>query len=57
LPSGYWMAMTSTPGASAFDIGRKKGADPPACGRHTSREAASGAGRYRRHHRLSSEVG
>jgi hypothetical protein len=35
----------------------KKGAEPPACGKHISRALAFRAGWYRRHHRLSLTVG
>src|SRR5580698_1876336 len=53
---GYCSATTSTCGLSAFETGRKKGADPPAWGRHISRAVAFRAGLYRRHHALSSTV-
>ncbi len=48
---GYWTASTSTPrrpgpaGAdSSWDSGKKKGAEPPACGKQTSRLAGSATG-------------
>ncbi len=47
---GYWTARTSTAGASALATGKKKLADPPACGRHTRRARAAGAGSNRRTH-------
>ena len=54
---GYCTASTSIEGASALATGTKNGADPPACGRQSSRGASGRASPKRRIQRASSWAG